>query len=66
MSSKKEFYKHAKKKEDELNAELQKGEKISAKEYFAMISSAFIVIFPICAALLIALGALVLWIFGAI
>ncbi len=66
MKGKKEFYEHAKKKEKELNAQLSNEEKLSGKDYFAMISSAFIVIFPVCLGLLIGLGLLVLWLFGAI
>ncbi len=66
VKGKKEFHEHAKKKQKELRRGLENEEKLTAKDYFAMLSSAYLVIFPICVLLLAALSLLVLWIFGAI
>ncbi len=66
MKGKKEFYEHAEKKKSELRSQLENEEKLTGKDYFAMLSSAFMVIFPICLLLLLGLGLFVLWLFGAI
>ncbi len=66
MKGRKEFYERAKEKEIQRQYELENEEKLTGKDYFAMISSAFLVIFPVAVGLIIALGLLVLWIFGAI
>ena len=66
MRGKKEFFARAKKKEEELKTELESSEKLSGKDIFAMMVSAFFTFIPICVGVLVALSLLVLWIFRAI
>ena len=66
MRSRKEFRKRAKEKEEQLKKELQQEGGVGKKDMLAMIGAAFITIFPVCAIILLGLGLLMLWLFGAI
>lgn len=66
MRNKKDFYEHAEEKRIKLSEELENSEKLGCKDWFAMWFSAFIVIVPVCVAVLIVLVLLVLWLFGAL
>lgn len=66
MRGKKEFFAHAKKKEKDLEREFETSEKLSGKDVFAMMLSAFFVFIPICVGILVAISLLVLWMFRAI
>ena len=66
MRDKKMFFKRAKEKEENLKRELENSEKLSGKDVFAMLLSAFLVFVPISIALLAALSFFVLWLFKAI
>ena len=66
MGNRKEFRKRAKEKEKELKKQLEEEGGVSKKDMLAMIGAAFVTIFPICAIILIGLGLLMLWLFGAI
>ena len=66
MRDKKLFFKRAKEKEENLKRELENSEKLSGKDVFAMLLSAFLVFVPISIALLAALSFFVLWLFKAI
>ena len=65
MRDRKEWYKRAKEKEDQLNQEFQNSAKPSAKDVFAMLVSAFLVFVPITLAILVAISLFVLWLFRA-
>ena len=66
MGNRKEFRKRAKEKEKELKKQIEEEGGVSKKDILAMIGAAFVTIFPICAIILIGLGLLMLWLFGAI
>ena len=66
MRNKDNFFKRAKEKENELNEQLRNTEKVGGKDVFAMILSAFLVIFPVAIIIIAVLSFLVLWLFGAI
>lgn len=66
MRNKKEFYEHAKEKEQELDRALESSEKLGWKDGFAMLLSAFLVFVPITAGILLALSFFMLWLFGAL
>lgn len=66
MTNKQEFHDEAKKKEKKLKKEVANEGGFEKKDALAMLLSAFLTIFPICAMIVIALGLFVLWIFGAL
>ena len=66
MRNRKEFRKRAKEKEEQLKKELEQEGGVGKKDMLAMIGAAFITIFPVCAIILLGLGLLMLWLFGAI
>ena len=66
MSNKQQFYERAKEKENELRQEIERTEKIGGNDVFAMIISAFLVIFPITIIIIGLFSLFMLWLFGAI
>ena len=64
--NKQEFYDEASKKEKKLKKELANEGGYEKKDVLAMLLSAFLTIFPICALIVIALGFLMLWLFHAL
>lgn len=64
--SKQGFLKRSKKKQEELNREINEEGGVGGKDLFAMIFSAFIVFVPVCLIVILALSLLVMWLFGAI
>lgn len=66
MRRKKEFFDRAEKKEKQLREELKSSEKLEGKDVFAMLFSAFLVIFPVSVALISVISLLVLWLFGVL
>ena len=62
----KKFKERTKGKEESLKREIEKDGGVGGKDMFAMLLSAFLVIFPICVLLILALSFFMLWIFGAI
>ncbi len=66
MKNRKNFFRRARKKEEELNEQLQNEGSISGKDFWAMTFSAFIVFIPVCVALLAALSFFMLWLFNAL
>ena len=64
--NKKQFYEQSDKKEKTLKDEIEKAGGVKGKDTFAMIISAFLVIFPITIAILVGISLFVLWLFGAI
>lgn len=63
---KKEFLEKSEQKQKELNREINDEGGVGKKDLFAMITSAFVVIMPVCIGVLVLLSLLVLWIFRAI
>lgn len=61
-----ELFKRSKKKQDELNRDINEEGGVGGRDLFAMIFSAFLVFMPICLIVILALSLLVLWLFGAI
>lgn len=61
-----ELFKRSKKKQDELNRDINDEGGVGGRDLFAMIFSAFLVFMPICLIVILALSLLVLWLFGAI
>lgn len=66
MIDRNRLHEDAKKKEKKLRNDIEKEGGVSGKDVFAMLTSAFIVIFPITIALIVGLSLLMLWLFGAI
>ena len=66
MRNKKFFNKKSKEKEEKLNQEIDENGGLEKKDMLAMVLSAFLTIFPICALIIIGLGLLVLWLFKAL
>lgn len=66
MNNKQEFHDKAKKKEKKLKKEVANEGGYEKKDVFAMLLSAFLTIFPICALIVIVLGLLMLWLFQAL
>lgn len=66
MRNKKEFNERANKKEESLKKGIDESGGLEKKDMFAMIGSAFLTIFPICALIVIALGLFMLWLFQAL
>lgn len=64
--NKHDFFKKSKKKQDELNRNINDEGGVGGRDIFAMISSAFLVFMPICLLIILALSFLVLWLFKAI
>lgn len=62
----KEFKKRADEKKKQLDREMQNEGGVGGKDMFAMLLSAFLVIFPIAVAVILALSFFMLWLFGAI
>lgn len=61
-----ELFKRSKKKQDELNRDINDEGGVGGRDLFAMIFSAFLIFMPICLIVILALSLLVLWLFGAI
>ena len=66
MKKKQEFYDKANKKEKKLKEEVANEGGYEKKDVLAMLLSAFLTIFPICALIVTVLGLLVLLIFQAL
>lgn len=64
--NKHDFFNRSKKKQDELNRNINDEGGVGGRDIFAMISSAFLVFMPICLIIILALSFLVLWLFKAI
>ena len=61
-----EFKKRADEKKKQLDQQMQNEGGVGGKDMFAMLLSAFLVIFPITVLVILALSFFVLWLFGAI
>lgn len=66
MHDKKEFNKRADENEKKLRKELDESGGLEKNDMLAMMLSAFMTIFPVCAVIVIGLGLLMLWLFGAL
>ncbi len=64
--SKQGFFKRSKKKQEELNRDINEEGGVSGRDLFAMTVSAFLVFIPVCLAVILAISLLVMWLFGAI
>lgn len=66
MHNKEEIHKKARKKEKQLRKDIAEEGGLDKKDMLAMLGSAFAVIFPVCALIIIALGLFMLWLFKAL
>lgn len=66
MRDRKELNKKTKKKQKELNEQLEKEGGLEKKDMLAMIGSAYLTIFPICLLIIVGLGLFMLWLFKAL
>lgn len=66
MHDKKKFNKRADENEKKLRKELDESGGLEKNDMLAMMLSAFMTIFPVCAVIVIGLGLLMLWLFGAL
>jgi hypothetical protein len=66
MKNRQEFHDEADKKEKKFKKEVNSEGGFDKKDPIAMLISAFLTIFPVCALIVIALGLFVLWLFGAL
>lgn len=64
--SKQGFFKRSKKKQEQLNRDINEEGGVGGRDLFAMTLSAFLVFIPVCLAVILAISLLVMWLFGAI